>query len=351
MDLRTLPKVDLHRHLEGAVRLQTIIDLYREAGRPLDAHTPDELAPTAQVLRPMQSLADVLSYFAVVQGAFRNEAAVERIAFEAVEDLAADNVRLAELRFSPDFLCRPHGLDWEGAMEAILTGVERARGLDVAVGLIAIVSRSYGMGSAERTVDFALRHREELVGFDLADDEANYPPGMFVEVLRPLRDAGIPLTAHYGEAAGPEYPRQAILALGARRLGHGVSVARDPAVTALVIERGVALEMCPTSNERTNAVPSLAEHPALHLMHEGARVTINSDDPGLFGIDLTNELTVARDVLGFDDDDLRHVTANAIDASFLPADVKRDVSRRHFAWLEDHDPDEVAPQGDVGPRG
>jgi adenosine deaminase len=334
VDLRSLPKVDLHRHLEGAVRLQTIIDLYREAGRPLEARTPEELAPTAQVLRPMLSLAEVLSYFRVVQGAFVDDAAIERVAFEAVEDLAADNVRLAELRFSPDFLCRPHDLDWDRALEAILAGIERARRLDVAVGLIVIVSRSFGMGSAERTVAFALRHREELAGFDLADDEVNYPPGMFVEVLRPLRDAGIPLTAHYGEAGGPEYPRDAVLALGARRLGHGVSVARDPAVTELVIERGVALEMCPTSNERTNAVPSLAEHPALRLMREGARVTINTDDPGLFAIDLTNELTVARDLIGFDERDLRRATVNGIDASFLPVEVRAEVRRRHFGWLE-----------------
>jgi len=335
MDLPALPKVELHRHLEGAVRLQTIIDLYREAGQPLAARTPEELAPEAQVLRPMSSLAEVLTYFRVAQEAFRDYAAVERIAFEAVEDLANDNVRLAELRFSPDFLCRPHGLDWDRAMEAILGGVQRARDLDVAVGLIAIVSRSYGIESAERTVDFALRHREHLVGFDLADDEINHPPAMFARVLEPVRDAGIPLTAHYGEAAGPEYPRDAVQALGVRRLGHGVSVAWDPAVTALVVEHGVALEMCPTSNERTNAVPSLDRHPARQLLEEGAPVTINTDDPGLFGIDLTHELSVAADVLGFDDGELRRVTANALEASFLPEAVKADVRERHFGWVDE----------------
>jgi adenosine deaminase len=334
MDLRTLPKVELHRHLEGAIRLQTIIDLYRDAGEPLEAKTPDKLAPKAQVLRPMKSLAEVLTYFLVAQGAFRDYAAVERIAFEAVEDLADDNVRLAELRFSPDFLCRPHELDWDKAMEAILAGVERATDLDVAVGLIAIVSRSYGIESAERTVEFALRHRDHLVGFDLADDEINNPPAKFARALAPIRDAGIPLTAHYGESAGPEYPREAVQVLAVSRLGHGVSVAWDPAVTALVIERGVTLEMCPTSNERTNAVPSLGHHPARRLLQEGAVVTINTDDPGLFGIDLTHELSVARDVLGFDESDLRLVTANALDASFLPEAVKADVRRRHFGWVD-----------------
>lgn len=334
LDLRGLSKAELHRHLEGAIRLQTIIDLYREAGDPLAARTPEELAPLAQVLRPMASLAEVLTYFRVAQGALHDHGAVERITFEAVEDLAADNARLAELRFSPDFMCRPHGLDWDAAMEAILAGIARASSFDVTVGLIAIVSRSYGMESAQRTVEFALRHRDHIVGFDLADDELNYPPAMFAQVLAPLRDAGVPLTAHYGEAAGPEYPRGAIQALGVRRLGHGVSVAWDPAVTELVAERGVTLEMCPTSNERTRAVPTLEAHPAPSLLSKGVRVTINTDDPGLFAIDLTHELEVATGVLGFEADDVRAVTENALAASFLPEVVKADVRRRHFGWLD-----------------
>jgi aminodeoxyfutalosine deaminase len=113
-----------------------------------------------------------------------------------------------------------------------------------------------------------------------------------------------------------------------------VSVAWDPAVTTLIVERGVALEMCPTSNERTNAVPSLEHHPARRLLQEGALVTINTDDPGLFGIDLTSELSVAADVLGFEESELRRVTANALEASFLPEDVKADVRRRHFGWVD-----------------
>ena len=335
-DLRTLPKVDLHRHLEGAVRLSTILDEYRRAGEAPPAASEDELATIAQVLEPKEDLEQVLSFFGIAQGAFRDLEAVERIAYEAVEDLALDNVRLAELRFSPDFLCRPAGLDWDAALDAIEAGVRRgAAEHDVAVGLITIVSRAYGMGSAERTVAFALRHRERLVGFDLADAEVAYPPGMFVDVLAPLREAGIPLTAHYGEAAGPEYPRAAIEALGVRRLGHGLSVAWDPAVTALVVDGAVVLEMCPTSNVRTGAVTRLDEHPALRLLREGARVTLNTDDPGLFGIDLTHELEAARGGLGFSDDDLRRATEHALEGSFLPAGVRDGVRASHFAWLSE----------------
>jgi adenosine deaminase len=173
------------------------------------------------------------------------------------------------------------------------------------------------------------------VGFDLADDELHHPPAMYAGVLAPLREAGFPFTAHYGESGGPEYPREAVQALGVSRVGHGVSVAWDPAVTELVIDRDVALEMCPTSNERTNPVPSLEHHPARRLLQAGAPVTINTDDPGLFDIDLTHELTVAVDVLGFDDDEIKRVTANALNASFLPEAVKADVRTRHFGWVDE----------------
>jgi adenosine deaminase len=328
-------KVDLHRHLEGAIRLETMLDLYRQAGQPLDASTPDELARQAQVHEPMDSLEAVLSRFGIAQGAFFDEAACERIAYEAVEDLAADNVRLAELRFSPHFLGEPHGLDWDAAMGAIARGVERASAEhDVAVGLIAIASRNYGIGSADATMDFALRHRDRLVAFDLAGDEKAYPPSLYTEVIERLDGSGLKLTTHYGESGGPPFPREAVEALGTLRLGHGVSVAWDPEVTALVRERRVALEMCPTSNHRTKAVPTLEQHPALQLLQQDVVVTINTDNPGLFAIDLTHELEVSRDRLGFSDDDLRRVTSNAIDASFLDDAVKADVRSRHFAWIE-----------------
>jgi adenosine deaminase len=336
VDLKAVAKVDLHRHLEGAIRLETMLDLYREAGRPLAASTPEELATQAQVLEPMDGLEAVLSRFAIAQGAFFDEAACERIGYEAVEDLAADDVRLAELRFSPHFLCEPHGLEWDAAMEAIARGVERASAdHDVAVGLIAIASRNYGIESADRTMDFALRHRDRLVAFDLAGDEQAYPPSLYKDVIERLEGSGLQLTTHYGESGGPPFPREAVEALGTLRLGHGVSVAWDPEVTALIRDRHVALEMCPTSNHRTKAVPTIEQHPALQLLQQDVVVTINTDNPELFAIDLTHELEVSRGRLGFTEEDLRLVTSNAIDASFVDDSTKRDVLSRHFGWLDD----------------
>ncbi|HXF56001.1 MAG TPA: adenosine deaminase [Actinomycetota bacterium] len=333
LDLRALPKVELHRHLEGSLRLGTVIELSRAAGLQLPAWTEEALAPLALVREPVGSLEEALSRFALFQGAVRSLEAVRRVTREAVEDLAADGVRLAELRFSPQFLCEPGGLDWDAALEAILQGLEDTRGQDVAVGLVAIASRDYGLESARATAGFALRHREHLVGFDLAGPELGFPPRRYRDVVNPVKEAGLGLTAHYGESGPPSYALEALEALGADRLGHGLSVARDPEAVRRVAEAGVTLEMCPTSNWLTGGVARLGDHPARRLLGQGVRVTLNSDDPGLFGTDLTHEFEVARDELGFSWGDVRAVTANALAASFLPPPVKEAVRARHFGWL------------------
>jgi adenosine deaminase len=336
MELRDWPKVELHRHLEGAIRLSTVFELSQQAGIELPADTAEGLGKFALVREPVSSLEEALKAFSYAQNCVRTYDAVRRIAREAVEDLAAEGVRLGELRFSPEFMCEPADLDWDAALLAVLEGVEQARsgGNDVAVGLIAIFSRDYGMDSAVATVDFALRNREHLVGFDIAGGEIGFPPATYAEVIAPLRDSGLGLTTHYGESGPPAYPREAIEVLRPSRLGHGLSVAWDAQVTELVIERGVTLEMCPTSNWLTHGVGAVNEHPIRRLLHEGVKVTLNTDDPGLMGIDLVHEWEVARDELGFTQADFAKVTRNALAASFLPTAVKDRVREEHFGWLQ-----------------
>jgi adenosine deaminase len=336
MDVHSISKVDLHRHLEGSIRLQTVIDLSRRAGLDLPGWTVEDLAPSALVRAPVGSLEEALGAFAIAQRSIQDLDAVRRIAREAVEDLATEGVRLAELRFSPEFLCEAGTLDWDAAMDAMIDGVTEARQAnDVAVGLIAIFSRDYGIESARRTVDFALRHRERLVGFDIAGSEVGYPPALYEAAIAPLEGSGLGLTVHYGESGPPEYVAEALTALRPTRIGHGLATARDARVEEAVIAQGVVLEMCPTSNWLTKGVPSVAEHPILRLLHDGVRVTLNTDDPGLMGIDLVHEWRAARDEIGFRHEDFRAVTEHALAASFLPEDEKARVRRKHFGWLAD----------------
>jgi adenosine deaminase len=335
-DVADYTKVELHRHLEGAYRLSTVFELSKQAGVPLPAESVEELATHALVTTPVASLEVALAAFAISQNAVRTYDAVRRIASEAVEDMAADNVRVGELRFSPDFLCGPADLDRDLAMEAIWEGVfEACARCDVAIGLIALFSRDLGPESFDSTIRFAVRHRDRLVGFDIAGPEIGFPPSDYAYALGPIRDAGLGLTVHYGESGPPAYVREAVETIAPSRLGHGLSTAHDPDVTALVRDRGIVLEMCPTSNWLTNGVAAVSEHPVLRLLGESVKVTLNTDDPGIMGIDLNNEWRVARDEIGFDETDLAAVTEIALEASFVPDEVKQEARDRHFGWLSE----------------
>lgn len=334
LDIGSIAKVELHRHLEGSLRLSTVAEIAAKLGLPEAALSPDQLAQRAQVLEPMESLDAVLAAFDVFQRCFASLELVERLAYEAVHDAARDHVRLLELRFSPDFMTRTARLDWDKAMAALVRGVRRAAAeFDVAVGLIAIASRGYGLQSAMQTADFAVRWRHELVGFDLADNEVRYASAEFAPAVDRVRAAGLPVTVHSGESTGPEHVRDTLDALHARRIGHGVAVGRDAQLADRMVHERVTIESCPTSNVRTRAVPSFAEHPARRLLRAGVPLTLCSDDPGLFAITLSDELEVARRELGFTDVDLARATQHGLNASFLPAEQVAAVKRRHFGWV------------------
>lgn len=328
MDLHRMPKVELHRHLEGSVRLPTAFALAEAAHLALPASSPEALRRALCVLEPMDDLAAVLAVFDLIGRLFVSTDVVERLAYEVVCDAAAENIRLLELRYSPDYMSRRAGLDWDHMTEAILRGVARATAEhDIVVGLIAIVSRSLGLVSARRTVDYALRWGDALVGFDLADDEVSWPSGLFREELARLEGAGLGLTVHSGEASGPAHVWETLRALSPRRLGHGVAVGADPALVQEVLRRGVAIEVCPTSNLRTRAVPSLREHPARALFQAGVPLCFNTDDPGLFDVTLTEELRLAHEEMGFTLDELQRIQRGAIFLSFLTDAQKATICR------------------------
>lgn len=315
----SLARVELHRHLEGSLRVETVFQLAQRLGLPLPARDPLSLAPHVQVLEPMDDLGAVLNMFDLFARTFADLDIIRHITREVVEDAAAEGISLLELRFSPGYMTSHHALDLDGVMEAVKLGVEDAQARQpITVGLILIISRSLGMEKARQTVELAKRWRSSLVGFDLADLERAFPAPMWAPLLKGL---DLPLTVHSGEDTGPEFVTETLDILGPQRIGHGVAIIRDPALTRRVAREGIVVEACPTSNVRTRAVPSLEHHPLRHLLDQGVRVALCSDDPGLFNISLAHEWQLAPR-LGLTPHHLHLLHQFAWEGSFVPVGLR-----------------------------
>jgi len=324
---RSLPLIDLHRHLEGCVRLETILDLGRRHGLPLPARDVEGLRPHAQVRGRQPGVMEFIAKFRWMTGVMVDAEAVRRIARESVEDARREGLAYLELRFSPWFMAEPHGLDPAAVVEAVADGVAAgARDFGLRVNLIGILSRTYGPETAARELDALLAHRARLVALDLAGDEARWPGEHFVEHFRRARDAGLHVTIHAGEAAGPQSVRQAIEGLGAERIGHAVHAIEDPALLERMAERRIGIEANLTSNVQTSTVPDYASHPLRRFLERGLLATINSDDPGISGITLAHEYEVAAPAAGLSPEQLRQAQRNALEVAFLSAEDRTALS-------------------------
>ena len=312
------PLVELHRHLDGNVRLETVLDLGRKHGVDLPAWTLEGIRPYVQVDGREPSLMDFIAKFEMLRRVMVDYDAVRRIVRENLEDAVREEIDCIELRFSPRFMAEYHKLDICGVAEAACDALEEAADLPVKARLIGIISRHYGPEAGWTELEAAIRCRERgVVALDLAGDEARFPGELFVDHFRKAREAGLHVIAHAGEAAGAESVRQAVLGLEAERIGHGIRAIEDPEVLDLLAERGIPLEVCPTSNVHTSTVPDLRSHPLPALLERGLAVTLNTDDPSISGIDLAHEYRVARQELGLAEDDLRKMQENAVAAAFL----------------------------------
>lgn len=318
--MRDIPKIELHCHLEACFRPATVMEVGRTLG--LDVPQDPEVFHRDWLLsRPLASLEMALARFVDIQRIWCAEEVIERMTLEACEDAVGQGIRLIEFRYSPDFIAfgKPH-LDVEKIHRAILRGLERAAGTGLATGLIGIVQKTLPLDAAARTVDFIVEAAEGFVGLDFADRDT-HPLSAYEPMVNRARAAGLHITVHAGEEPGPQAPgqvRDAIEILGAERIGHGIHIVDDPQTLDLVRERNVALEVCPSSNWLCNSVPSTAEHPIRRLMDAGVPVTINSDDPGLFGIDLCHEYELLQREHRFTQEDFARCNAVAAEQSFLP---------------------------------
>ena len=322
----SLPKAELHCHLEGAIRTSTLIDIAHEFDLQLPAWDVGTLDPHVKVFEQLKDLAMVLEAFAIARNSITSSAVVGRLARELFEDAAAQNIKLLEVRFSPDWAFSGHDVDWDAALDAIVEAKEdAATRFGMAIGLIAIGSRSLGVRSCEKTVNWAIRRREHIQGIDLADGEAAHPIREFVNPVRKATDAGLKITVHSGEDTPASAVVETILTVNPYRIGHGTHSIQDPNAIELLKERGITLEMNPWSNYLTSSVKRIEEHPLKQLFNLGVKVTINSDDPELLDTNLNNEFRIAHEVLGMTFDELQTCTEYAYEASFIPEAQKRAV--------------------------
>ena len=337
-----IPKAELHRHLECSLRLSTLCELAPLVGIEVPA-TEIEIKRRMLVTEPMRDLESVLKKFMTTQAVLASEEILSRITYEVIEDACRENVRILELRYAPTFIRHGHdNLSFEKIHQAILKGVRAAKDLPIAVGLIAIIQRTLPLAEAARVTDFAIENRDTFIALDLADNEEGFEPGPFAPLFERAKKAGLHITVHSGESDLPqaaEYVRTAIERLGAERIGHGVQIHKSPELIELVKKRKIPLELCPTSNWLTNAVPSTAAHPFRKLMQAGVPVTINSDDPGVFDIDLTNEYRVLHEEQGMDTSDFARCNDIAAANSFLPYEAKqkfwpRPIDKSLAAWTQ-----------------
>lgn len=312
-----LPKIDLHRHLDGNVRITTILDLARRHGIVLPAEDEEALRPYVTVTTPQPGLMEFIGKFHWSMQVLADAEACRRIAFENVEDARREELGYVELRFSPWFMALAHSLDPRAVVEAVVQGVEEGRkAFGVNVQLIGILSRTFGVEVAWKELEAVLACRDHLVAMDLAGDEANFPARLFEKHFTKAREAGLHVTIHAGEAAGPESIWDAVRLLGAERIGHGLRAAEDPALLDFLRERRIGLECCLTSNVQTSSVPDYASHPLRRFLELGLLATINTDDPGISAIDLDYELQIAAPAAGLGAEDVVRACRNAEEIAF-----------------------------------
>ena len=326
-----IPKIEIHIHLEGAIRTQTIIDVAKEYNLELPAYEVDELDKYVKVYDQMRDLHAVLEAFDIFQRSIASPEVVERIAWELFEDAANQNIKLFEVRFSPDWAFHGHSLDWDACLDGLLRAKTRAeKAFDMAIGYIVITSRSMGPPSCVTTVDWAIRHKQHILGVDLADSERDFPLQEFVQPIMKAKQAGLKVTIHSGEDSPASFVKETIELASPDRIGHGIHSIEDMSVIELLKERGITLEVSPWSNYLTSAVRTIEEHPLKQLFDLGVKVTINSDDPEVLETNLNNEYRIAHEVLDMSLDEIATCNSYAYEASFIPQPEKQRVWEKYF---------------------
>ena len=332
--IKKLPKVELHHHLDGGVRPSTVIDLAKKYSISIPETDPVALQEWFERGCKMKSLPLYLETFAVTTAVMQTEEALERVAYETVLDWKEENVVYGEVRFAP-VLHTDKGLTMDKVVQAVLDGMVRgSRETGVCFGVILCAMRNHSPQVSLEVAKLAVAYRDRgVVGFDLAGEEAGYPPEKHIEAFEFIRRKNFNLTIHAGEAFGLESIWQAIQVCGAQRIGHGTRIVDDMSLDGLriekmgdlahfVLDKRVPLEMCLSSNVGTGAAESISTHPFFLLLRNHFRVCLCTDNPLMSNTTMTKEMELAADNFGLSLKDLEKISVNAMKSSFIHHEEK-----------------------------
>ncbi len=328
--LRRMPKVLLHDHLDGGLRPRTVIELADEYGVELPTTNEDELEKWFHEGAMVGNLSQYLQGFSATCGVMQHPEALERVAEEMLEDLAADGVAYVETRFSPLFHTE-QGLKHPQVLEAVIRGLERGRErFGVRWGILICAMRSMDPMTSLEMAELAVGYRDRgVVGFDLAGDEKGHPPKDHLDAFHLIQRENFNITIHAGEAFGKESIWQALQFCGAHRIGHGTRLAEDVfleggrvvgigSLAGYVLDRRIPIEICLTSNLHTGAAKTYAEHPFKRFFDKRFRVALNTDNRLMSDVTMTGEYEVAAREYGLDFSDLEKIAINSMKSAFLP---------------------------------
>ena len=327
--LHAIPKADLHCHLDGSLRIDTILDLAKRDGVELPTTDPVAMREVVQCGKLCEDLVEYLRAFDVTCKVLQTEYALERVAFEVAEDAAQENVRYLEVRYAP-ILHTMGRLRLDQVVQAVLDGLARAeRTYDIRTGLIICGIRNMTPETSLRIAELAIAFKNRGVcGFDLAGAEYDHPARHHREAFQLIRNNNINVTIHAGEAYGPESIHQAIHECGAQRIGHGTRLKESGDLLNFVTDHRIPLEICLKSNIQTRAVPSMAAHPFKFYLDLGLRVTLNTDNRLITDTTVTDEYLLATQQWDLGVDELRWVMINGFKSSFLPFREKTQMAKR-----------------------
>ncbi len=321
--LRRLPKAELHCHLDGSLRAETMLELAREYRQPMPADDPDELREH-MIVKDAHNLEEYLERFTVTLSVMQRADALERIAYELAEDAARDGVRYLEVRYSPVLNIRD-GLSMDETIEAVARGLTRAEKDHGIIGRVIVCAlRHLEPSLSLELAKLAVAHRERgVVAFDLAGGERGHPARLHADAFAFARQHDMAVTVHAGEGDGAESVRQAVHICGAHRLGHATRLIEDESLTSYVNDRRIPLEVCLTSNVQTHAAESFGAHPVRIYFDRGMNVVLNTDNRLMSGTTLTDEYLLAARHHGFTFDELSTIALNGFASAFISWEDRR----------------------------